>query len=573
MTGIRILPEKVASQIAAGEVIERPASVVRELMDNSLDAGAQRIVLDIERGGRSLIKVSDDGEGMSRDDLLLCVERHATSKIETASDLFSVKSFGFRGEALPSIASVSRLSITSRPRDQIAGHRLKMAGGKLSSIEETGSPPGTAVEVRDLFFNTPARRKFMRAARTETDHIVDAVSRAALPFPDVAFMLNDSGRNLLNLPASDRQLQRLAALLGRKVAQALVEAEEDLSILRISAFLAPWEYSRSRGDRLFVYVNGRYIRDRMVTRAVIEGYGQRLMKGQYPQAVVFLDTDPDQVDVNVHPTKQEVRFHRGRDVYRAIVAAVEKALGPPPALSGEGPARVFQPWAVQGPQEGSFVFESAKGYRDEGEIPAGVDREEPEIRPEAEGGPNIIGQLGGTYILCEVKDGLLMVDQHAAHERIMYESMRRGLGSSRIEAQTLLMPHRLELSSRETRTVLEKGEHLARVGIELDHFGGETFLLRSVPALLKEVDWDALVSELAALLDEREPVEVLLDRVLKVMACHGAIRSGYRMTREEMVHLFRQLEEVDLPTNCPHGRPIFRHISYYEMEKMFKRVV
>jgi len=568
MNTIRILPEKVASQIAAGEVIDRPASVVRELIDNSIDAGADRIVVRIENGGKGLIKVSDNGVGMSRDDLLLCVERHATSKIETASDLFSIKSLGFRGEALPSIASVSRMKLTSRPKDRLEGHRLKIAGGKLTAIEETGAPVGTVVEAGALFFNIPARRKFLRAARTETDHIIDTFTRVALPFPAINFKLDDAAKTLMNLPASDHQLPRLSVLLGRKVAESITEEQEIIHGVGVSVYLAPWELSRTRGDRLFVYVNGRNIRDRLVTRAIIEGYGQRLMKGHYPQAVIFLEIDPSKVDVNVHPTKQEVRFHNSRDVFQAIVSAIEKTL-----------ARSFHALYGQMPdQVPSFVSDASEPFPEFSQsvltrgIPDVADAAEQSTISEL---PQIIGQLGNTYILCQVKDGLLMVDQHAAHERIMYENLKKGFDASHIEVQALLMPHKLELSAKEKRVVQEKGDRLSRFGIELEHFGGNTFLLRSVPALLENVEWDSFLSEFLAELEEGEPEDdnVLLDKALTVMACHGAIRAGYRMTNEEITHLFYQLEEMDVPTNCPHGRPIFKHFTYYEIEKMFKRVV
>jgi DNA mismatch repair protein MutL len=571
MNKIHILPETVASQIAAGEVVDRPASVVRELIDNSIDADADRIFVRIEMGGKGLIKVNDNGVGMSRDDILLCVERYATSKIETASDLFSVKSFGFRGEALPSIISVSRTEIVSRPKDHLAGHRLKIAGGRLISIEETGAPAGTIIEVRNLFYNIPARRKFLRAERTETDHIIDIFSRIALPFPRIAFRLEDAGKTIMNLPASNKHFHRLNSLLGRKVAGAMVKVQERNNDLGISAYLAPPDLSRTKGDRLFFYVNGRNIRDRLVTKAVLEGYGQRLMKGQYPQAVIFIETDPSNVDVNIHPTKQEVRFHNSRDVFQSIVSTVGKTLG-----------QSFHPYRGPMPQqEGRFFQKEAPNisepvwtYSQTEQSPVvSVEVEECE-QPLIRERPQIIGQLGNTYILCQVKDGLLMVDQHAAHERIVYENLKKGVNKSRIEAQTLLIPFRLELSTKEQRIVQEKRDQLNRFGIELDPFGGNTFLLRSVPVILRNVQWDAFLSELLAELDDDTLDEdVVLDKALTVMACHGAIRAGHSMTQEEINHLLRELEDMEIPTNCPHGRPIFKRFTYYEIEKMFKRVV
>jgi DNA mismatch repair protein MutL len=573
MSIIRILSEKVASQIAAGEVIERPASVVKELIDNSIDAEADRISVSIEKGGKARIRVADNGVGMTKDDLLLCVERHATSKIEGAEDLFSVGSLGFRGEALPSMASVARMEITSRPRDHLAGYRLKIAGGKLEGIEETGTPAGTTVEMRDLFFNVPARRKFLRGVKTETDRIIDAVSRAALPYPRIGFKLEDGEKVLLNLPASEETRARLHHLMGRKVAEAMDRAEETNRGVRVRAFLAPPHFARSRGDRLYIYVNGRHIRDRLVTRAVMEGYGQRLMKGQYPQAAIFLEMDPSAVDVNVHPTKQEVRFHDSRPVFECVRSAVDKALARPfHDFAGPRPrgTEAFPP-----PRQDAFIVsEPDWAYADRG-----AERPAPHAAP-ATGGPElresplVIGQLGRTYILCQTRDGLLMLDQHAAHERILYETLRRGFRKAQVEIQTFLLPHRLELSTKEKRILLEKGDTLSGLGLDVEHFGGNTFILRAAPASLENVDWDAFVSELVGALEEGgADADAIHDRVLTVMACHGAIRAGHLLSMEEMTRLLEQLDEMELPTHCPHGRPISRRLSYGELEKMFKRVV
>jgi DNA mismatch repair protein MutL len=576
MNTIRILSETLSAQIAAGEVVDRPASVVRELTDNSIDASADRIVITIEAGGKRRIRVSDNGRGMSKDDLLLCVERHATSKIRTASDLLSVQSLGFRGEALPSIAAVSRMRITSLPQDCLTGHTLRISGGKLLQIEETGAPSGTTVDVKDLFFNIPARRKFLRAERTETDHIVDILSRIAMPFPKITFRLDEGSRNVIHLPASEDILDRISGLLGRKTAEAMMTGDEKDGNLSIRVYAAPPDFARSRGDRLYVYVNGRNIKDRIATKAIMEGYGRRLMKGQYPQVVIFVEIDPLEIDVNVHPTKQEIRFRDTSGVFQAIVSAVGKTLDKLP-----------QPFSRQGLTDPAVPFgrvSSTTVSEPPWEYSPGPALADPLSRPVTSGpppdsamvpaGPKIIGQLAHTYILCETSNGLMIVDQHAAHERIVYEHLKKSLAAERIEMQTLLIPHELELSTKETRILLEKGEGLRRFGLEFEHFGGNTFLLNAVPALLKNVNWQSFVSELVSQFVEGAPdEEALFDACTTLMACHGAIRAGERLNHEEMDRLLSQLGEMDLPTNCPHGRPVFREFTYPEMERMFKRVV
>ena len=574
MGKIRILSEKVANQIAAGEVIERPASVVRELLDNSIDAGADRLNIQIEEGGKRLIRLRDNGSGMDKDDMLLALERHATSKISNMSDLFSIKTLGFRGEALPSICSVSRIEITSRPAEQLTGYRLKASGGEMKSIDETGAPAGTTVEVRDIYFNTPARRKFLRADRTETGHIIDTLSRIILPFTNIHLRLDDAGKTLLNLPASENELNRLSVLFGRDVAVSLIDTYRERNGVKIRAYLAPPDFSRSRSDRIYIYINNRNIRDKLVTRSVMEGYGQRLMKGRYPQVVVFLDIDPTLVDINVHPAKQEVRFHQSRMVYQALSSTIERALTDQfKSFSYEGHKRpeviedkVFSQVKVSEPAwEYSVVDE--KGSTD------------PEIKvqqkPLLKKIPQIIGQLKDTYLLFQSEDGLLLVDQHAAHERILYERLKKNYFSSGIESQAFLIPMSLELSLKEGRILIEKIDQMSALGFELEHFGGNTFLVRSVPSVLANVELESFLLDLIPVLEEEEHLtsEKAMDRLITVMACHGAIRAGQRMSHREMELLLEQLEEMDLPTNCPHGRPIFRKFSYYEIEKMFKRVV
>jgi len=580
MGAIRILTEKVAAQIAAGEVIERPASVVRELVDNSIDAGAEKITARIKAGGRSLIRVADNGTGMDRDDLLLCLERHSTSKIKTVADLFSIKTLGFRGEALPSIASVSRMEIVSRAADQLIGHKLKVAGGALKSIEETGAPAGTSVEVRDLFYNTPARRKFLRAINTETAHIIDTVLRVALPYTDIYFRLEEGERILLNLPPSKNLSNRLVTVFGRNVAGALIEGARGFEGFQIKAYLAPPDLSRSRGDRIFIYVNGRNVRDRYLSSAIMAGYGQRLMKGRYPQALVFIEIAPSMVDVNVHPTKQEVRFHQNRLVYQALSSTVERALRRTLKLPFDRTGQVYEgtPGTLETEGFTHVIAEPGKAYLGARQVEdlqdvqsRGKIQEVVPLRTTS----RVLGQLKNTYILCESREGLILIDQHAAHERIVYEKLRKSYEEKRVESQPFLIAPRLEFSHKETRLLMGKLDQLRNIGIEMEHFGGNTFLLRSVPSVLVGAEWESFIGELIPLLEEEKDLsaEAGLSKVWTVMACHGAVRAGHPLSETEMSSILDQLEDLNLPTNCPHGRPVFKKFTYYEIEKMFKRVV
>ena len=572
MSAIRILPERVASQIAAGEVVERPASIVRELLDNGIDAGADRILVQVKHGGKALVRVTDNGCGMGRDDLLLCLERHATSKVGELEDLLAIKTLGFRGEALPSICAVSRLEITSCERDRLIGHKLKAEGGKFTSIDEIGAPTGTSVEVRDLFFNTPARRKFLRSEKTEADYVLDVFSRTSLPFTNIHFRMDDGDRNLLTLSNSENLTSRLVTLFGKDVVGGMLETEGYSAGCRVKAYLAAVEFSRTKGDRILVYVNQRNIKDRFLTHAIMQGYGQRLMKGQYPQVVVFVDIDSSLVDVNVHPTKQEVRFQQPHLVHEALRRVVDEALKnhyiPVFGASNDQVADASAP-----SKEIVFRTEVAEPFQQYLPIETQM-----AVPSEAQSPPTtsrILGQLGNTYLVCQTPDGLLLVDQHAAHERVIYESLRKNMKDSKIERQGFLIPQKLELPLRESRIVLEKREELFKLGFEIEAFGGSTVALRSVPSIMLNTGWQAFFSEIVSLLDEGEIVaqEKILDKFLTVMACHGSIKAGQRLSQDEMISLLKQLEESSLPTNCPHGRPVCKKFTYYEIEKMFKRVV
>ena len=565
----------MANQIAAGEVVERPASIIRELIDNSIDAGSDRITIKIEDGGRKLIRVSDNGVGMDRDDILLSLERHATSKINAISDLYSIRTLGFRGEALPSICSVSRMDIVSRTAEQIVGHRLSTSGGKLISIDETGSAVGTSVTVRDIFFNTPARLKFLKGEKTETAYIMDAVSRIALPFNNIQLKLDDGEKSLLNFPVSDNEINRFSVLLGRSIASSLIESNREIGNIKIRIYLAPPENSRTRADRIYIYINNRTIRDRLVTRSVIDGFGQRLMKGRYPQVIIFLEIDPSLIDINVHPAKQEVRFQNGHLIYEAISSMITRALKDQfspffamdhteKKIENNGPLiqhNISEPaWEYSsGTEKASPIFNKIET------IKSGFIKEP----------PRLLGQLNDTYLLFQADDGLLMIDQHAAHERILYENLKKSYQSLRIDSQPFLIPVKLETSLKDGRVLLEKIDRLAGMGFELEHFGGNTFLLRSVPSILVNINWDIFLSDLIPVLEKDGHLmgDKTMDDLLITMACHGAIKAGQRLSHREMTSLLEELDKLNLPTNCPHGRPVFIKFNYNDIEKMFKRIV
>jgi DNA mismatch repair protein MutL len=578
MSNIRILPEIVASQIAAGEVIERPASVIRELIDNSIDAGANRINIRIDDGGKKLIRITDNGIGMDRDDLLLSLERHSTSKISVMSDIYSIRTLGFRGEALPSICSIAKVEIVSRTAQQMVGHRLNASGGKFISIDETGSAIGTSVTVRDIFFNTPARLKFLKGEKTETTYIMDAVSRIALPFNNIHLKVDDPEKNLLNIPASENEINRFSALLGRNTASSLIDATGQTDGCRIRMYVTPPENSRNKADRIYIYINNRSIRDRLVTRSVMDGFGQRLMKGRYPQAIIFLEIDPSLIDVNVHPAKQEVRFQQGHQIYQTISGMIEKALRNQftPFFETKRPAGqmeyMSQP-APRGVSEPSWQY-SVFEVKEVKETPAHneVKAVQESFIKEA---PRLIGQLGDAYLLFQNEDGLLMIDQHAAHERILYETLKINSMDRKIDIQPFLIPVRIETSLKDGRILLENIDQITRMGFELEHFGGNSFLLRSAPSALVNVDWESFIADLIPVLgkDSTLNVDKTLDDLLILMACHGAIKAGQRLSQREMTSLLEGLDKLELPTNCPHGRPVFKKITYFDIEKMFKRIV
>ncbi|RPI75406.1 MAG: hypothetical protein EHM45_15115, partial [Desulfobacteraceae bacterium] len=483
-----------------------------------------------------------------------------------------------RGEALASIAAVSNLEITSRPADQLIGYRLKAIGGKFMGLEETGAPAGTLVAVQDLFFNLPARKKFLRSEKTENNYILDTITRLALPFKQIAFKIDMDGKNILNLPDSPQIANRLAVYFNKEFSHTMIAEENTFDRIMIQTYLGPPEQARTKGDNLLIYVNKRNVRDRLLFKAVIEGYGQRLMRGQYPQAALLIEIDPELVDFNVHPAKQEIRFQQTQFIYQAVLSSVQKALSRHLQVSYAGASEIANHAQLRlSPPAGTPVAEPQSFYKT---MPPSAERAAlPEIKAAQvdllKEPPQILGQLKETYILCQTQDGLLLIDQHAAHERIVYDKIQRAMQEAKFERQSFLIPPQIEFSLKESRLIKDKGEELQKMGVELEYFGGNTFILRSVPSLLTAIDHEAFLRELVPLLAEEAGLtrEKALDSFLTVMACHGAIRAGKKLSFAEMDTLVRQLDDIDLLPHCPHGRPIVRRISIHEIEKMFKRVL
>jgi DNA mismatch repair protein MutL len=619
MTKIRILPDILANQIAAGEVVERPASVVKELVENALDAGSSRILVDIEKGGRRLIRVGDNGSGMAHDEALLALERFATSKLVEDGDLFAIRTLGFRGEALPSIAAVSKLTLVTRSPGADSGVAVRIHGGKILEVTDTGAPPGTLITVEGLFYNTPARRKFLKTVNTEMGHIGDTVAGMALGYPGVHFKLTHNGRTIRQWTRTNDPARRVADVLGRLSGGELIALPEEAGEVRLTGHLGPPRLARSTSRGIYLYVNGRRVRDRVVQHALFEGYRGRLMKGQFPLAVLFLDLPFDQVDVNVHPTKHEIRFADQRRVHNLVRDRVARALDRAErrrwavapenhrqGSGGEGPPVVAQPGAryridTPMPPGGTdasrqpFVYQTRQPPSPAAEPP---DAPQPPDRPEPLGpapaseerpaparqetlwdqggfsGLTVIGQFHGTYIICQGPDGLLLIDQHAAHERIVYEELGRRAGS--VASQRLLVPETIETGFAEAPLLERLLPELDRLGLEIEPFGGTTFVVKSVPVLLDDRDLQGLVLELvetAAGMGIDTGLEQVLDQCRMVMACHNAIRANQRLTGQQIEHMLRQLDRCRDPSHCPHGRPTWIHWSVKDLEKAFKRIV
>jgi DNA mismatch repair protein MutL len=598
---IRLLPDGVINRIAAGEVVERPASAVKELVENAIDAGAVNIEVRVSEGGRALIQVSDDGHGMSHDDLTLAIARHATSKLPRDDDLSNIATLGFRGEALPSIAAVSRLEISSRQAGGENAWMLSVEGGVAGAPVPAARSSGTTVSVRDLFFATPARLKFLKTERTELGHINDILSRLAMARPDIGFALLDNGREVLRAPAGadllDNRLARLALIIGRDFSENAVEVKAEREGVHLTGYAGLPTYNRATARQQYLFVNGRPVRDRLLAGAVRGAYHDFLGGGRHPVLALFVEISPDAVDVNVHPAKTEVRFRdtgvvRGLIVgslkrglaeagHRAATTVSHAALGAvrpgdgsfQPSLPAHGGAsRETYPGASAPAMRG--LSDVASTYQAPLATPTGeVAEEAPEAGEDFPLGA-ARGQVHGTYIVAQTTDGIVIVDQHAAHERLVYEQMKAALNSGGVARQMLLLPEVVELEESAVARLVARQQELGELGLVLEGFGPGAVIIRETPAMLGEGDVQNLVRDLAEELAEFGETVALKEKLSEVccsMACHGSVRAGRRLKAAEMNALLRQMEATPHSGQCNHGRPTYVELKLADIERLFGR--
>ncbi|MDH1632626.1 DNA mismatch repair endonuclease MutL [Pseudomonas mosselii] len=625
---IQLLSPRLANQIAAGEVVERPASVAKELLENSLDSGARRIEVEVEQGGVKLLRVRDNGSGIAPDDLPLALARHATSKIRELEDLEGVLSLGFRGEALASISSVARLTLTSRTADASEAWQVETEGREMTPrVQPAAHPVGTSVEVRDLFFNTPARRKFLKAEKTEFDHLQEVIRRLALARFDVGFHLRHNGKTIFSLhEAADEmaRARRVGTICGPGFLEQALPIDVERNGLRLWGWVGLPTFSRSQADLQYFFVNGRAVRDKLVAHAVRQAYRDVLFNGRHPTFVLFLECDPTGVDVNVHPTKHEVRFREGRTVHDFLYGTLHRALadvrpedqlaapaatsemlrpsglqagefGPQgemrlaspvleqpqgearPAFSSGGAGAGYQYQYTPRPAQPVNVGEAQAVYR-EFYAPLDTATATPSALPESQGDIPPLGyalaQLKGIYILAENAVGLVLVDMHAAHERIMYERLKVAMASEGLSGQPLLVPESLALSQREADCAEEHAQWFQRLGFELQRLGPETLAIRQIPALLKQAEANRLVQDVLADLMEygtSDRIQAHLNELLGTMACHGAVRANRRLAIPEMNALLRDMENTERSGQCNHGRPTWTQMGLDDLDKLFLR--
>jgi DNA mismatch repair protein MutL len=627
---VQLLDDNTANQIAAGEVVERPASAVKELVENAVDAGARHITVLLEEGGRKRISVADDGCGMTRADAMLSLQRHATSKIRSADDLFAIRTLGFRGEALPSIASISQFSLLTKPSDEESGTEIRISGGDILDVAEVASRDGTTIEVQNLFFNTPPRLKFLKTTSTETARCIEVVGQLAIAHPNIAFRVRHGNADAINTPGTGDYLSAIAAVWGRDIAKKLIPIEFESGELQVLGFVATPDMNRGGRSHELFYVNRRPIKSRLLSHAIEEAFRAFTPESRYPIGVIFVEINPDMVDVNVHPTKSEVKFTRDGEVHHAVSQAIKSALlafgivptarvtvvqpeettemldapprqfqlalpaepkpAPPPLISGQWDTPSTPnfptsppPSTPPSPFEG-IISQAVEQFEATTEMPPAqaIVEEEPLLTPPQRPKPfaeqlrefQVLGQARNTYIIALTPNGIAVVDQHVAHERVLYEYLTEKRFAQGIPVQRLVIPHTLNLSKREALLLTEQCANFAKSGWEIEPFGGESFVVRAIPATLVTKKWEEILREMVDELVNHTISRRLLvqqDHVTITNACKLAVKAGDPLTLEEMRGLLEQLADTENPYLCPHGRPIVVTISFKELDKQFKR--
>lgn len=593
---IQVLPEDMANKIAAGEVVERPASVVKELVENSIDAGSTRIIVDIESAGKDLIRVSDNGLGMSPEDVRLAFYRHATSKIKRPDDLAAIQSLGFRGEALPSIASIARVRLFSSNDEGRAGTEISLEGGEIRSVKETACPRGTTIEVRHVFYNTPARKKFLKADTTEASHITQVVTQQALSHPNIHMTLNHNGRQIINALPTEQVIYRIAELFGAEMAKELVEVKAQAGDYCMEGYISSPVYTRANRSAQYFFVNRRLIRDKVILHATQLGYSRLLPRNQHPVIFLYLSMDPHLLDVNVHPAKAEVRFAHQQEVHHFVVEGVRKALTSNERPGGI-PEKQEEPTPLQPELRASVKAEGGEVYplptysrEQHREFSRGIenlykgassepvkqqygifDRKPVPVSSFIYSEFEPLGQLDNSFIVLQGKRGVLIVDQHIAHERVLYERFRSAARDKKVEVQQLLFPLAVEFSPGEAQLLAAHLEMLNGLGLELELFGNNGFLLRSVPAILKNDDHERLIRDIVESMSRQEKVYTLQERydeIVTMMSCRNAIKINQPLNMDQIRKLLFDLESTQMPYTCPHGRPI---TLLFEMDDILKR--
>lgn len=582
---VKILPEELTNKIAAGEVVDRPASIVKELVENAIDAGSDKITIILKNGGKTLIQIVDNGTGMSREDSILAIQRHTTSKISSYNDLHNIKTLGFRGEALASIASVSRMELKTVLNDKSAGSLIKIEGGVVEDVADAGGTRGTSVSVKNLFYNTPARRKFLKTDETEYRHILNIIQRFTLSYYDISFTVYHNDQKIFDLKPAEPEI-RLIDVLGGRYKNNIAKIEDKGTVLQIWGFAGKQDTSkRSRGDQ-FLFLNGRYIVNRALNHAVISSYGTIIPRGEFPLYVLFLEIDPRRVDVNVHPSKMEVKFADERLIYSLLRAAVKRSLSSEQVIPSLSPHAQFEPRPITHLKEDYLAQQTAIPLYETAPIrqkspgfdiiqPKSPEKAEPIQMPQRQEKFERanVWQINNQYILSEIKSGIIIIDQHVAHERILYEKALKDFEESNPASQQLLFPHVTELSPEEYSYLTDILPFLEKIGFVIKGFGGNTVVIEGVPSGMKINNPETILNEILDEYKQNKSTSLdIRDNVAKSYSCKMAIKKGKKLTLEEMNNLIDQLFATQSPYFCPHGRPVIINLSIEELDKRFGRI-